>query len=234
MSDEMKNCCPPETTAPKMEVHDATEGSKDIKPKMISTAHKQLSKDEFQRKVAMVAHSKAAMAPVVATGIKALLPNLLARGSQLGSSIASRLPAWMTGNAAKTVGAVGAAGAAGAGIGGLGGMFAHTPTSMESFTNALKGGYNTLAQHTGGNVGAGGLLGAGAGALAGAMMPGEEEYEDEYGRMRKRRGSMLAGALRGAGVGGLAGGGIGAGMDYMGKMSSAQEFGRTVAQRTKR
>ncbi len=54
MSDE-KNHCPPETTAPKMEVHDAAEGSKDIKPKVVSTAHKQLSKDEFQRKVAAVA-----------------------------------------------------------------------------------------------------------------------------------------------------------------------------------
>ena len=60
MSNETKNHCPPETTAPKMQVHDAGEGTSDIKPKMISTAHKRLSQDEFQRKVAMVARSKAA------------------------------------------------------------------------------------------------------------------------------------------------------------------------------
>lgn len=228
MSDEMKNCCPPETTAPKMEVHDATEGSKDIKPKVVSTAHKRLSQDEFQRKVAMAARAKSAMAPVVATGIRALLPNLLARGANVGSSVASRLPAWMTGTAAKTVGALGAAGTAGAGIGSLGNMFAHKPTGMESITNALKGGYNTLAQNFGGNVGAGGIIGATAGGLAGALMPGEEEYEDEYGRPRKRSRGMLAGALRGAGAAGMAGGLAGAGMDAYN--SGAFKFGSAVYQ----
>lgn len=229
MSDEMKNCCPPETSAPKMEVHDATEGSKDIKPKMISTAHKRLSQDEFQRKVAMVARSKAAMAPVVATGIRALLPNLAARASGVGSAIASKLPAWMTGTTAKTVGALGAAGGAGAGIGALGNMFTHKPTTMESITNALKGGYNTLAQHAGGNVGAGGIIGAGLGGLAGAMMPGEEEYEDERGNIRRRRRGMLAGALRGAGMGGIAGGLGGAGMDAYN--SGALKFGSELAKK---
>ena len=232
MSDEMKNCCPPETTAPKMEVHDASEGSKDIKPKMISTAHKQLSKDEFQRKVAMVARAKNAMAPAAAAGIRALLPNLMARGSQVGSSIASRLPSWMTGNAAKTVGALSAAGGAGMGIGAAGNMLASKPTTMQSITNALQGGYNTLAQNVGGNIGNIGLLGAGVGAIGGALMPGEEEYEDEDGRIRKRRGSMLAGALRGAGMGGLAGAAGAAGMDAYN--SGAFKFGSAVANLEKR
>lgn len=60
MSDEMKNCCPPETTAPKMHVHEAGERTEDIKPTTITTAHKKLSQDEFQRKIAMAAYIKAA------------------------------------------------------------------------------------------------------------------------------------------------------------------------------
>ena len=66
MSDEMKNCCPPETTAPKMHAHEAGEKTEDIKPKVVTTAHKRLSQDEFQRKVAALAREKTALLPAVA------------------------------------------------------------------------------------------------------------------------------------------------------------------------
>lgn len=298
MSDEMKNCCPPETTAPKMEVHDASEGSKDIKPKMISTAHKQLSKDEFQRKVAMAAYIKAAEDMGLNTMEKeALIGALLSGGSKLiqgaralpgmyrayrGAAPLARMGGamgeaaskgyGMTNPLAKTIegakslfrtgmlpGATKSwanapmraavdygkflmnprhlvAPAAGALTYGASSAMPYVGGALQRAGEALGGTVGAMTGTGGGaggqgfgNVGNLGLLGAGVGAIGGALMPGEEEYEDEDGRIRKRRGSMLAGALRGAGMGGLAGAGVGAGMDYFGKQSAAQNFGATIA-----
>lgn len=297
MSDETKNHCQPETTAPKMEVHDASEGSKDIKPKLVSTAHKRLSQDEFQRKVAMVARLKAA-ADMEKDAFGAVLKTVLGGGGRAAASAALRRAARRTaaktvsraatgsaaasaatGTAAKpsflrrlfsrgtkaapaTAAAAPAAPAAaattaptlfgralGVGKGALGyylspfgivmpNMFSSTGFTadnaavpvghaLKNIGTAMAGGGNNSQGF--GNMANLGMLGALGGGAIGAMMPGEEEYEDEDGQIRKRRGNMLAGALRGAGLGGLAGGGIGAGMDYMGKMSAAQEFGEKIA-----
>lgn len=295
MSDEMKNCCPPETTAPKMEVHDASEGSKDIKPKMISTAHKQLSKDEFQRKIAMAAYSKAAddmglsdmekeafmgalLRPALMLGRAALkggLPrfgqavsSLAARAGTQGKTWSNLLPRALqsAGNSKLLAPLTAGSGQANTwmnlptrlmfGNKGLGSALALpiTHPGYAALTAApfagqalpyVGGALQRAGQALGGTVGMGGgggsqgglsgglmnggLLGAGIGAVGGALMPGQEEYEDEDGRIRKRSRGMFAGALRGAGMGGLAGAGIGAGMDYMGKMSSAQDFGAAIA-----
>lgn len=240
MSDETKNCCPPETTAPKLEVHDADACSKDIKPKFVSTAHKQLSKDEFQRKVAMLARAKAANAGTALM----VLPKVIAAGAKPAAAAASRLPSLRTALGALGLGAVGAGGAA-VGTSGTGRPSPTASTQapppkkpaaagggmqFSDITDSLKNNYSSLAANFGGHVGAGGVLGAGLGGIAGALMPGEEEYEDEYGRMRKRRGSRLAGALRGAGLGGLAGGGIGAGVAGVNAYNSgALKFGAAIA-----
>lgn len=288
MSDEMKNCCPPETTAPKMEVHDASEGSKDIKPKMISTAHKQLSKDEFQRKVAMVALANAADdmglntmekeailgaafglgraalrggLPLFNRAIQYALPaaggaktwsNLLPRAlnaagnSKLLSPLtagAGQAKSWLNLPTRMLFGEKGLGSAA---------LLPFTHAGYGAVTAAplvaaglpyVGGALQRAGQALGGTVGGGGsqgglpngllnggLLGAGIGAVGGALMPGQEEYEDEDGRIRKRSRGMFAGALRGAGMGGLAGGALGAGMEHFGpKMASAQDFGAAIA-----
>lgn len=92
MSDEMKNCCPPETKAPAMHAHDATSKTEDIKPKVISTAHKQLSKDEFQRKVAMAARIKAAENMGMTETEKEAFLGALLRGGQAAIQGARALP----------------------------------------------------------------------------------------------------------------------------------------------
>lgn len=305
MSDEMKNCCPPETTAPKMEVHDASEGSKDIKPKMISTAHKRLSQDEFQRKVAMLAKAAAAydMEKDAVVGAAGALPALVRLGAG-GAAAAGKAAPWLSrlfGGGAAAASAAGKApgmmsrmwggakslattgvlpsvanstskgwmpwlakgvvghkglgsymmhpaglalgvgsaampyvgGAAqrlGSGLQSLGGMMGGSAgggNMLTQFGNTARQMYDQASQHLG-QAGTAGLIGAGLGAVGGAMMPGEEEYEDENGNIRTRRRGMLAGALRGAGAGGIAGGLAGAGMDYMGKMSAAQDFGAAL------
>lgn len=295
MSDEMKNCCPPETTAPKMEVHDASEGSKDIKPKTITTAHKRLSQDEFQRKVAMAAYSKAAddmglndmekeafmgalLRPAMMLG-RAALKGGLPRFGQAVSSLAGRaatqgktwgnlLPRALqaAGNSKMLAPLTAGGGQANSwlnlptrmmfGKGGLGSAMAlpithpgyAALTTLPFAGQALPyvgGALQRAGQALGGTVGMGGssqggglpsgllnggLLGAGIGAVGGALMPGQEEYEDENGNVRKRSRGMFAGALRGAGMGGLAGGALGAGMEHFGpKFASAQDFGALVA-----
>lgn len=257
MSEMPKNHCPPKTTAPKMEVHDASEGSKDIKPKVVSTAHKNLSQDEFQRKVAMAARTvglektanpMGAAGAVASTAAKAApwLSRLWGGTKALATtgvlpSVAKMDKTWRNLPLRALVGEKG-----------LGSYYMH-PASLlgqaatvgSSALPYVGGALQRAGQAIGGTVGlggsqggmgnvaGGGLIGAGLGGLAGAMMPGEEEYEDEDGRIRKRRGSMLAGALRGAGMGGLAGAGVGAGMDYMGKTSAAHDFGGTLAKQIK-
>lgn len=301
MSDEMKNCCPPETKAPAMHAHDATSKTEDIKPKMISTAHKRLSQDEFQRKVAMAAHIKAAedmekdaiMGAAMSVGgrgaMMALRAKQMANAGFLGrlmplsmgwkapgSGLVSKalggakslvttgtLPSvanstskgWGTMLAKGLVGnkglgsymmhpagiALGVGSAAmpyvggaaqrlGSGLQSLGGMMGGSAgggNMLTQFGNTARQMYDQASQHLG-QAGTAGLIGAGLGAVGGAMMPGEEEYEDENGNIRTRRRGMLSGALRGAGAGGIAGGLAGAGMDYMGKMSAAQDFGAAL------
>lgn len=264
MSDEMKNCCPPETTAPKMEVHDASESSKDIKPKMISTAHKQLSKDEFQRKVAMVARfcaaenaglEKAAWG-AVARGLWSLGgKSLLSNASKLWGgtkalattgvlpSVANMQKTWMNMPLRALVGQKGlgsyymhpvslAGQALAAGQGAMpyvGGAMHRLGSGLQSAAHAMGSTIGLNSQNGAGgmgNVAGGGLIGAGIGALGGALMPGQEEYEDENGNVRKRSRGMLSGALRGAGMGGLAGAGVGAGMDAYN--SGAFKFGSAM------
>lgn len=263
MSEMPKNHCPPKTTAPKMEVHDASEGSKDIKPKVVSTAHKNLSQDEFQRKVAMVARFCAAEnAGLEKAAWGAVARGLWSLGGKSLLSNASKL--WGGTKALATTGVLPSVAKmdktwlnlplrALVGQKGLGSYYMHPASLLGQAATAgssampyVGGALQRAGQAIGGTVGlggsqggignvaGGGLIGAGLGGLAGAMMPGEEEYEDEDGRIRKRRGSMLAGALRGAGMGGLAGAGVGAGMDYMGKQSAAQDFGAALAQHVKR
>ena len=256
MSDETKNCCPPETTAPKMEVHDASEGSKDIKPKMISTAHKQLSQDEFQRKVAMAARvaaaedmEKEAYGAVVRglwrlggkslvrnaskfmSGAKSLattgiLPSVANNANKTWANLVPRMLVGQKGVGSYMMHPVGlATGAASVGSAALpyvGGALQRAGQAIGGTVGGGSGGMPGL----GGAMGAG-LLGAGLGGVAGALMPGEEEYEDENGNVRKRSRGMLAGALRGAGMGGLAGGAVGAGMDAYN--SGAFKFGSAVA-----
>lgn len=289
MSDEMKNCCPPETKAPKMHVHEAGERTEDIKPTTITTAHKKLSQDEFQRKVAMAAQFAALIdtekSSSVAAGVQAVagLGAAAARARAAASLAQKALAARSAGGAAagvaksapwlsrlkglfsrgvKSAPGAGAAATSAAPItswagrakdyakwwlhpyhlvapaataaGGVG--LASLPYVGGGLQRAgawlagrnILGGDNPTGQGMG-NAATLGLLGAGLGGVAGALMPGEEEYEDENGRMRKRRGSMLAGALRGAGLGGLAGGAAGLGVDHFGKMSAALEFGSAVA-----
>jgi hypothetical protein len=262
MSDEMKSHCPPETTAPKMHAHEATEKTEDIKPKLISTAHKRLSQDEFQRKVAMVARLHAGDNGLEKEAYGALARGLWALGGKSLVSNANKLwqgtkavastgilpsvantatKTWKNLPARMLVGQKGVgsylmhpvgiastlAGAAAPAVPYVGG-------ALQRLGGALGGsvGAGQNAQGFGGAVG-GGLLGAGLGAVGGALMPGEEEYEDENGNIRKRRRGMLSGALRGAGMGGIAGGVGGAAMDYFGKQSAAQEFGAALARQSR-
>ena len=260
MSEMPKNHCPPKTTAPKMEVHDASEGSKDIKPKVVSTAHKNLSQDEFQRKVAMAARAAVAedagtekeaiwgllakampglaakAAPWLArvglgTGTKTwgnLLPRAIANTT--GSYAAYKLNPWGWGGDNSWVSTKGGP------VPYIGGAIHRLGSGLHSVAQGMGSTVGLDPQKTPGLGGAmgGGLVGAGIGALGGALMPGHEEYEDENGNVRRRSRGMLAGALRGAGMGGLAGAGVGAGMDYMGKQSAAQDFGAALAQHVKR
>lgn len=267
MSDEMKNCCPPETTAPKMEVHDASEGSKDIKPKLVSTAHKKLTQDEFQRKVAMAARMKAAadlekeafggaaaaaagrVLPLLsrawggvksmAGGVKSMATSPLATTGVL-PSVAGGAKTWSTLLPRMLVGEKGVGSYLMHPVGQAlaGGTMAYNALpyaggALQRLGGALGGTVGQqAAQNFGGAIG-GGLLGAGVGGLAGALMPGQEEYEDENGNVRKRSRGMLSGALRGAGMGGIAGGLGGAAMDHFGKTSAAQAFGTKVARSTR-
>lgn len=268
MSDEMKNCCPPETTAPKMEVHDASEGSKDIKPKLVSTAHKKLTQDEFQRKVAMAARTKAAAdlekeafggaaaaaagrvlpflsrawggVKSMAGGVKSMATSPLATTGVLPSVAAGQktwgtlLPRMLVGEKGLGSYAMHPAGLALGAAGAVGSAAPYVGGALQRVGGALGGtAGQQAAQNFGGAIG-GGLLGAGLGAVGGALMPGQEEYEDENGNVRKRSRGMLSGALRGAGMGGIAGGLGGAAMDYMGKQSAAQEFGAVVASSTRK
>jgi len=262
MSNETKNCCPPETTAPKMQVHDAGEGTSDIKPKMISTAHKRLSQDEFQRKVAMVARvhaednglekeaygalarglwrlggkSLVSNANKLWQGTKAvattgILPSVANNATKTWKNLVPRMLVGQKGVGSYMMHPVGLATSA-AGV--AGGALPYIGGGLQRLGGALGGavGMNPQTAQGFGSAVGGGLLGAGLGGLAGAMMPGEEEYEDEDGNVRKRSRGMLSGALRGAGMGGIAGGLGGAAMDHFGKMSAAQDFGAQLAQRT--
>lgn len=266
MSDEMKNCCPPETKAPAMHAHDASSKTEDIKPKLITTAHKRLSQDEFQRKVAMAAYIKVAEDMGLSDMEKeAFLGALLNSARFAGRALPwmaqkamQKAPSWLgkvmtpamrAGGAAKGGISAGTWLNAPARAAASYGKYLLNPWSLAGTAAGVAGGalpyvggaLQRVGQAIGGTAGGGsgnlpglggamgaGLLGAGLGGVAGALMPGEEEYEDENGNVRKRSRGMLAGALRGAGMGGLAGGAVGAGMDAYN--SGAFKFGSAVAQ----
>lgn len=164
MSDATSCHCPPETTAPKMHAHDATEKTEDIKPKVITTAHKRLSQDEFQRKVAMLARVKAAELEKTA-----IAPALAVAGATALSAIPGLY--WMAGGKGGTGrpdpnyqgGALG-----GAGLGGLAGAV-HGAFSPGEETEYDDDGNVIGKKRRGMLAGAlrGGLAGAGLGAAGG-------------------------------------------------------------------
>jgi hypothetical protein len=239
---------------------------------MISTAHKQLSQDEFQRKVAMLARThgvekSAVIGAALGLGVKAL-PTMVANAGKATSTL-GRLKGLFSagGGASKFMGGAKSLATTGilpsvannanktwanlvprmlVGQKGVGSYMMHPvglATGAASVGSAalpyvggalqrVGGAFGGTVGGSGGTPGLGGamgagLLGAGLGGVAGALMPGEEEYEDENGNVRKRSRGMLAGALRGAGMGGLAGGAVGAGMDAYN--SGAFKFGSAVA-----
>lgn len=213
MSDEMKNCCPPETKAPKLEVHDAGEGTKDIKPKTISTAHKRLSQDEFQRKVAMAAYIKAAEDMGLSDMEKAAFLGALLNGARfagravpwMAQKAMQNAPSWMGKIMTPAMRAGGAA---------KGGLNAGSWLNAPARAAASMGKFYLDPRHlvapavTAGAAGLaaapsyiGGALQRAGAAMAGRNILGGGGQSGQGGGM----GNLAAGGLIGAGIGALGG-----------------------------
>lgn len=170
MSDATPQHNSPPPKGPALHAHDATSKTEDVKPKVITTAHKRLSQDEFQRKVAMLAHAKAAALQKEALG--PLAAPLIIGGATLASAIPGLY--WMAGgkggNAPPAAnyggGAMGGAGI-GAGLGALHGLIA--PGEEAEYDEAG----NVIGKKRRSRLAAmlrGGLAGAGLGAAGGAAV----------------------------------------------------------------
>jgi hypothetical protein len=220
MSDSTPAHNSPPPKGPALHAHDATSKTEDVKPKVITTAHKNLSKDEFQRKVAMLARVKAAELEKEALG--PLAAPLIIGGATLASAIPGFY--WMAGgqggNATPAAnyrgGALGGAGV-GAGLGALHGLVAPgEETEYDEAGNVIgkKRRSRLAAMLRGGLAGAG--MGAAGGAAAEHLRPGtaDSAYNaaSQFGNdmAKKLSPSKAFPYAYGGGTGGVASAGAGA------------------------
>lgn len=177
MSDATPQHNSPPPKGPALHAHDATSKTEDVKPKVITTAHKRLSQDEFQRKVAMLARVKAAELEKEAFLPAALAPYaapLIIGGATLASAPLMGYFARPSAGPAANYrgGALGGAGV-GAGLGALHGLVAPgEETEYDEAGNVIgkKRRSRLAAMLRGGLAGAG--LGAAGGVAAEHLRPG--------------------------------------------------------------